>query len=80
MYGRKTEEVTGIWRKLRSQERHNFCSVPDLPNHQIKMDGVCRTCGERANTCSAAFVCGDRNEGNHVVNLDVQGKLMSVQK
>ena len=44
------------------------------------MDGARRTCGERTDTYSAAFGCGDLNEGNHMGELDVWGKLMGVQK
>ena len=60
-----------------------FAPYQAYQNHQVKyneMDRACSMCGERIKTCSAAFGCSDLNEGNHVGNLDVWERLMSVQK
>jgi hypothetical protein len=39
MFGPKTNEVTGEWRKLHSEELHNLCSSPNIIRqiYQMKM-------------------------------------------
>jgi hypothetical protein len=45
MFGPKRDEVTGGWRKLRSEELHHLCSSPDnITVNQIKKDEMSNTC------------------------------------
>jgi hypothetical protein len=45
VFGLKSEEVTGSWRKLHTEELHNLCPRPSIIwNDKIKANEMGRTC------------------------------------
>jgi hypothetical protein len=50
IFGPKRDEVTGKWRKLHNEERHDLYSSPNIVRVikiEIEMGGACSTDGDR---------------------------------
>jgi hypothetical protein len=44
IFGPKSDNVTGGWRKLRNEELHNLYSLPDIKMVKIQEDGMGGAC------------------------------------
>ena len=66
MFGPKTDELGGHWRRLHNEELHGLYSSPNivLVTKSSQIDGACRTCGVEQ-SCILGFRCLARKpEGN----------------
>jgi len=78
IFGPTTDEITGYWRRLHTDQLHDFCSSPNIVEviRSIRVRWTGYVSGTEQ-SCTHGFVCGGEvRERDHLEDLVVDGRRM----
>jgi hypothetical protein len=78
IFGPKTDEVTGKWRRLHNEEHYILCSSPDIiwviKLRRMRWAGHVACMGDRRG--AYRVLVGDLRERDHLEDLGIDGRII----
>jgi hypothetical protein len=80
IFGPKTDEVTGEWRKLHNKELNDLCSSPNIvrviKSRRMRLAGNIARMREKRGAAYTAFSWGNLREKDYLGDPNVDGRII----